>query len=255
MLRQIALAGLVLTCCLYSSGQEFEVASIKPSPEKIDTSSGPVFFGSKGGPGTEDPVRYSCNFCDISDLVSMAYDVPDYRIVGTKPLTANRFSVVATIPVGATRDEFRRMLQNLLAERFGLKVHREVRQMNTYRLLVSRGGVKLKPNVDGVPTEAKSRGEKPQVGYHYKAQATMADFARVVEGRIRQPVVNDTGLTGKYDFDLSWSFDDLDTDEKSPSDLPTLRSAMELVGLRLESHKEQVEVIVIDDVAKSPISN
>lgn len=127
MLRSIALAGLILSCCLYSSGQEFDEASIRPSPE-MNTSNGPVSFGSRGGPGTEDPGRYWCNFCEVSDLISMAYAVPEYRIASTKHLPAGRFHVIATIPPGATRDQFRVMLQNLLAERFGLRVHHEQRQ-------------------------------------------------------------------------------------------------------------------------------
>jgi uncharacterized protein (TIGR03435 family) len=62
-------------------------------------------------------------------------------------------------------------------------------------------------------------------------------------------------LAGKYDFDLSWSFDDLDTAGQSPSDLPTLLSAIRSLGIEIDSHKEQIDVIVIDDIARSPTKN
>jgi uncharacterized protein (TIGR03435 family) len=235
-LKQSVLMGLLLSCCLCCFGQEFEVASIKPSPE-LDNSNVPVFFGSKGGPGTESPTRYSCNFCEVSDIVSKAYDLPEYRLVSTKRLPTGRFHMIAIIAPGTTQDQFRLMLQNLLVERFGLKVHHDKREMPTYRLLIARGGAKLKPHVEGVSVEVKSSDEKTPPGFYYKRQATLAEFAKVVEGHLRKPVVDATGLAGKYDFDLSWRFDDLDFVEQTPSDLPTLRSAIRSLGLEIDSHK------------------
>jgi uncharacterized protein (TIGR03435 family) len=243
--------GLLLSHCLCCFGQEFEVASIKPSPE-INSSKGPVFFGSRGGPGTESPARYWCNFCEVLDLVSQAYDVPEYRIVSTKRLPTDRFHVVATIAPGTTRAQFQLMLQNLLIERFGLKIYHDKRESRAYQLLISRQGAKLKPHVEGPPVEAKSTGEKALVGYHYRTQATLADFAKVIENQLQKPVVDATGLAGKYDFDLSWSDGDLDAAEQSRSDLPTLLSAIRSLGLEIDSRKEQIDVIVIDDIAKSP---
>lgn len=227
------------------------MASIKPSPE-IDSSNGGVFFGPKGGPGTEASARYWCNYCEVSELVSQAYDVPEYRIVSTSRLPTDRFHVVATIAPGTTRDQFRRMLQNLLVERFELKVHLDKREMRAYRILISRGGTKLKPHVEGAPVETNSNGKKAQIGYHYRTQATLTDFAKVIENQLRKPVVDATGLVGKYDFDISWSFDDLDAVEQSTSDLPSLSSAIRSLGLEIDSRKEQIDVLVIDDIAKSP---
>lgn len=248
VLRQCVLAGLLLSGCLVSSAQEFEAASVRPSPP-LDPSNGPVFFGSRGGPGTDAPVRYWCNFCDISDLVAKAYGIPEYRLVVAPRLPSGRFHVVATMAPGTTEDRFRQMLQNLLAERFGLSVHREKREMRTYRLLLSRRGVQLKPHVEGAAAESASRSEKAPIGYRYKTQATLAEFAQVLENQLKKPVVDATGLTGTYDFDLSWSLDDLEAGESSPSDLPSLPSAIRSAGLEMDSHKEQIDVLVVDKVA------
>jgi uncharacterized protein (TIGR03435 family) len=175
--------------------------------------------------------------------------------VSTKRLPTGRFGVVATIASGTTQDQFRLMLQNLLVERFGLKVHHERREIRAYRLLVSRGGAKLKPYVEGAPVEAMSVGKNAPPGFYYRKSVTLVDFAKVLENSLDGPVVDATGLTGKYDFDLSWSFNDLDVDEKPSSDLPTLRSAIESLGLKIDSHKESIDVIVVDDIAKSPTAN
>lgn len=251
VLKPSALLTLILTC-LSTSAQSFEAASIRPSPEP-NFSSGSVYFGSRGGPGTDDPVRFRCDFCELSDLIAAAYNVPDYRLVTTKPLPTTRFNVVATIAPDATRDQFHLMLQNLLAERFALKIHHEQREITAHRLVIAHGGIKLKPHVDGAPAAPKGIGAKAQPGYSYTGHATLTDFAKVVENRMRQPVVDATGLTGTYDFDLAWSFDDLDDDQSS--NLPTLRSAIQSAGLKIESHKEPTDVIVVDDIAKSPTAN
>jgi len=80
----------------------FEAASIKPSPP-LDSSRGPIYVGPKGGPGTDDPGRYSCTFCDVATLVSQAFDVPEYRLVNANRLPADRFHIVATIPAGTRK--------------------------------------------------------------------------------------------------------------------------------------------------------
>lgn len=249
--KQAAWICMLLCGCLHGSAQEFEVASIKPSPE-ID---GQAYVGEQGGPGTNSPARYSCTFCEVSELVAQAYGVPGYRLVNTQRLPAGRFHVVATILPGTTREQFQIMLQNLLAERFGLKVHREKRAMRSYRLLVSRGGAKLKPHVDGAPVAARNPGDHAQPGYHFRTHATLAHLAVVIENNLHKPVVDDTDLAGEYDFDLSWRNDDLIADEQSPSDLPTLSEVLRTLGLEIDPHEENVDVIVIDDVAASPTEN
>lgn len=240
----------------YSShafGQHFDVASVKPSPP-LDTSGGRVFLGPKGGPETEDPGRYSCTFCDISELVSQAYDVPEYRLSSTGRLSRDRFHIVATIPASATRQEFRIMLQNLLADRFTLRTHREMRDMQMCRLLRSAGGPKLKAHVEEAVVETKPGNRPP--GFYYKAKAkTVTDFAKVLEGQLGKPVVDATGLAGTYDFDVWWGFNDLDADGRSPTESPTMLTAIRALGLKLESYKGTTEMVIVDHVQKMPTEN
>ena len=234
-----------------TSGPVFDAATIKPSPP-LDGSHGPIYVGSKGGPGTDDPGRYTCTYCDLSGLVSTAYDVPEFRLFSTNRLPADRFHIVATIPAGTTKEQFRLMLRNLLAERFKVTVHREPREMQTFSLSVAAGGPKLQAHIEGAPpAEDRSQRRNRTPGFYYKIQGkTMADFASVVEGQLRKPVTDATGLTGLYDFDVWWTFDESNPDASGTTDAPTLRSAIQSLGLKLESRKAPIDVVVVDHAEK-----
>jgi uncharacterized protein (TIGR03435 family) len=246
-----------LSICLLAqtAGPSFDAASIKISPP-LDSSSGPVYFGEKGGPGTDDPGRYTCNFCSIAGLVSQAYDVPEYRLASANRLPREQFHVIATIPRGTTREQFRLMLQNLLAERFKLVAHREPREMQTFRLVVGPGGPTLKAHLEGeAPPPGKPRPANAAPGVYYRVQGkTIAEFAKLVEAQLQRPVTDATGLSGKYDFDLWWS-EDLDADPSAPADRPTIRSAIQSLGLKLETLKAPLDVVVVDRVEKLPAEN
>jgi uncharacterized protein (TIGR03435 family) len=131
--------------------------------------------------------------------------------------------------------------------------------MEMFRLLRSPGVLKLKPHIEGASVEARAdKADKREhaPGYYYRVQAkSMADFANVIEGRIQKPVADATGLTGTYDFDVWWAFDDLSADSNSAPNSPTMLSVIQSLGLRLDSQKGQVEVVVIDDAKRSPTEN
>ena len=250
---------LLALCTLSAYGSEvvFEAASIKPSPP-IDSSRGPVYFGPKGGPGSEDPGRYWCNFCNISELIAQAYDLPEYRIFTATRFSEGRFHVVATIAGGTTREQFRTMLQNLLAQRFRLIVHFEARDMQAFRLVVSPGGSKLTSHAERTtpapPLTQEKRAPNPRpAGFYYRVESTStSDLARVIEGQLRRPVRNATGLNGTYDFDLFWTAGNPDADVTAATDSPTIYTALQALGLRLESRKEPVQVVVVERVEKLP---
>jgi uncharacterized protein (TIGR03435 family) len=101
-----------------------------------------------------------------------------------------------------------------------------------------------------------SRNRNRAPGYYYQLQGrTVGDFAKLVEGQLRRPVTDATGLNGKYDFDVWWTTDDLNADAQAPTDAPTLRSVIQSLGLKLESRKESVEVVVVDRVERLPTEN
>lgn len=222
---------------------EFEAASIKPSGP-IESNS---FVGWRGGPGTDDPSRYACTYCGLGMLIVNAYEIPFYQLSNANRLPNTRFHVIAAVPAGTSKAQFHQMLQNLLAERFGLVVHRETHEMDTLRLLVADGGLKVKPYVEGEPRRAPNM-RAPGI-YYYEQGKTMAEFANFVAGYFAKPVIDATGLDEKYDFDL-WFTNDLED-----RNAPTLGSAIKAEGLRVESQKAPVEMIVIDHAEKTPTEN
>jgi uncharacterized protein (TIGR03435 family) len=142
-----AIAGTVLAAWLCSLAQaqsaavEFEVASIKPSALPGRGVNGVIRFGRQGGPGSGDPGRITYTFTTIRDLIADAYGVGRSRVSGGQNwLDSEQFDIVAKVPEGATQEQVKVMLQNLLAKRFKLTLHREAKELPVYALVVGAKG-------------------------------------------------------------------------------------------------------------------
>ena len=252
----------------------FEVASVKPSGPQSKR-------GSDGGPGSKDPTRYSFGLASLLDLISTAYHVDYFQVSSPAPLDRQRFDLVAKVPEGATKQQFRVMLQNLLAERFDLKVHLETREFNAYEMVVAKTGLKLKEAVPGettAPPEAPaSPGDigwpklAPNVsrivaqnslsgGYNLvrlKAQmeplSILANFPLTLDN---VPVVDKTGLTGKYSFTLEYTTEIPGGNPDAPPVAPTVFTAVQQqLGLQLVPKKLPFGVVVVESFNKLPTEN
>jgi uncharacterized protein (TIGR03435 family) len=164
MQRAILGAGLIIFTSCAAFGQAaaepptFEVASVKPAEPQA---TGRISVGMRGGPGTPDPGQITYTNVSLKNVLMNAYGVKGYQINGPKWLDSERFDIVAKIPKGATKETFKLMLQNLLAERFKLALHHETKELPMYALVVGKGGPKLKESVDDGATAA---GAGPQGG-------------------------------------------------------------------------------------------
>jgi uncharacterized protein (TIGR03435 family) len=285
--------------------QSFEVATIKPAMPPAQRRAMGVNnrFGTKGGPGTDDPGLFTCNMCSVLDLVEEAYQLTQsYQISPHGTQDDPRFDFTAKVPAGATRAQFRAMLIDLLNDRFKLSVHKEKREMPVLELVVAKGGPKLKESVD-VPAEpelAPARGAgraavvrdqdgfpitnrpMPKGGFNVSSTGlariegkseTMQDLAERLDGLLSKPVIDGTGLTKKYDYRITFSSatilanggrgrGDAPSDPNTPlASAPdnagtTIEGAIQSqLGLKLESKKAPVEVLVIDHAEKSPTEN
>lgn len=108
-------------------------------------SRGVIRLGRQGGPGSGEPGRVTYTFSTIRDLIADAYGVRRNQVSGEPNwLDSRRFDVVAKVPEGATRDQVKLTLQNLLAERFKLTLHRETKELPIYALVVDAKGPRLK---------------------------------------------------------------------------------------------------------------
>jgi len=144
------------------------------------------------------------------------------------------------------------MLQNLLIDRLRLAYHFEKKQMDVYEVTIGAGGVKMKespPNAPEVPSSLSSvNGMSRWTGN----QTAMKEIIERLTGELGGPVVDATGLKGKYDFSLSWRERN---DAPADVDGPTIAEAIQQLGLKVQRKKGLVEVFVIDHVDKSPRDN
>jgi uncharacterized protein (TIGR03435 family) len=146
------------------------------------------------------------------------------------------------------------MMQKILAERFGLKLHREQREMPVFALTVARGGPKMVGNTSD-PNGWMDQQNGGINGLHVEAlkNASMADLALILQFHVDRPVVDQTGLKGRYDFKLQWTVDEAQA--TAPDAPPGLFTAIQdQIGLKLERVKAPADVLVIDKVER-PTAN
>jgi uncharacterized protein (TIGR03435 family) len=228
----------------------FEVASIKLSrPDEQGK-----HYGAKGR-------QFSTNNTSLDDLIIIAYGLHPKQIAkGPSWMSSERYDILAE-PNGEGQPndaQWKIMLQKLLADRFKLSFHREKQQLSVMAITVEKNGPKLTKST-GDPNDASSillRG----LGNLMARNATIVDFAQVMQAVvIDRPVVDQTGITGKYDFTLLWMPNETQFANMpaftsvAPADNgnapPDLYKAMQQqLGLKMESTKAPVDVLVIDHV-------
>src|SRR6185437_6492937 len=174
--------------------------------------------------------------------IRYAYDVEDTQIVGGPQwIDRDIYEVNAKASMKATSPQLKQMLQSLLAERFQLTIHRETRQPPIYSLVIAKRGSKLHPPDDS--------------GTSFSSAATalrgtmdMNSLAAHLTQTLHRTVIDNTGLKGNWKFDLHLAADD------STTEASRFTAIQEKLGLKLESHKGPVSVIVIDR-AEKPTDN
>jgi uncharacterized protein (TIGR03435 family) len=230
----------------------FEVATIKPSDpdHPLDPEGSPIAHRSVLA-GTS--VRF---------LLAFVYDVHDRQIVDAPAwLGTETFDIVGVADVPGTPDleQLKTMERKLLVERFQLKFHWETREMPAYVLTVGKGGARLDPSKDaGWQPSFRGRPDQGMKGQNL----TMTNFAQLLQsGIMDRPVVDHTGLTGKYDLTLRWTPDQAEFGGRFPAGTesadapPGMFTAMqEQLGLKLSAEKTAVRVMVMDRV-EQPSAN
>jgi uncharacterized protein (TIGR03435 family) len=147
------------------------------------------------------------------------------------------------------------MLQNLLEERFRLKVHQETRQNTVYRLVVAKNGPKLIATADStqrpfVGVQREGPVTRPATGLAMSGKnASMALLAERLAGSLGHPVFNETGIPGNFDFHFEYA-----ADETQPDQGPSIFTAIQSLGLSLEATKGPVDVILIDQAEKPDVN-
>ena len=249
--------------------QQFDAAAIKRSPPRVPGT--PVGRrGCVGGPESKDPIRYICTNASVSNLVVTAYGLKGYQIRPPAAEDTVFYDITASVPAGATADQVKTMLRNLLTERFHLTFHREQVERPGFALVAANGGIKMKesaPSDSSMPAKPVadpdgftyipprngmavgwSNGLTRWIGNNV-ALDMIAGLANSITGR---PVIDATGLKGKFDFVLTFA------PENAPPEVDGMNvygAFQRQLGLKLESRKVPVEEFVIDRVEKSPVEN
>ena len=257
---------------------QFEVASIKPSP-----------FFDRIMSVLPLPGRLTAN-ATLQVLMQYAYGVQPFQLVGGPSwLASDHYEIEARADASANRDQIFRMLQSLLEDRFQLKTHREMKELPVFTLVSNRGGFKLQAPRDGAcvdsPPDAAAEwigagrmaapGELPPAkgrcgsaivslslsGAQIRGgKIAMSEFVRTLSTMLGRRVLDKTGLTASFDLQLDFVPDDTTPAMPPPppgsgiSGISISQALQEQLGLRLESTKGPVEVIVVDQ-AERPSAN
>lgn len=230
----------------------FEVASVRPAapaqerelkgrPHHIHTTPGNVVMRN----------------VSMTEAIEWAYNAEFYQVSGPSWMPETRFDIVAKAAGPVTEDEMRPMMQNLLANRFGLQAHREDKEMAGMALLVAKGGPKMKAVEDQGDSLFEPVPKKMAIHF---GRMSMHEFAGLLSEPMRKPVVDFTELPGKFEFTLDA------TNYASPDPGPgqpredndyylIMRALPEQAGLRLEARKLTVDMVVVDHIEKAPTEN
>jgi len=217
----------------------FEVASIHPN---ITATEGSVIDLPESG-------RLRVTNATLKTLIRAAWLVQNEQIVGgPKWLDTGRYDIEARTSGRITEAQDPPLMQNLLADRFHLKLHHETRELTVYTLLLAKNGPLFKQNSGASPSIHTNHGPgKSQIAV---TGIGLHQFAAMLGKQMGRIVADKTGLSGTYDFSLVW-----DPDTTPDSTVPSVFAALqEQMGLRLESLKAMVDLLVIDS-ADRPSDN
>ena len=228
----------------------YEVVTVKPS----DPNDGNRGFQTRG--------RHLLAANEtVNDMISFAWGIHAKQIVGGPAwFSTDHYFVdgVPDVPGEPSLTQFRSLIRKMLEDRFGLKVHNDKRELSVYALTEAKGGPKLTKslgNPNGPPNDNFSTS-----AYMKETNTTMGEYAKAMQYVLDRPVLDQTGLEGRWDFLLKWTPDEsqftamgykIPPPSDNPNAPPGLFAAIqEQIGLKLEAVKAQADVLVVDAVQR-----
>ena len=255
----LAVALVLLLSALVVNGQtpnnsaKFEIADVHASV--------PGLFPEMAGGILRDG-RYEIRSASMVDLIKTAYGVTNEKVFGGPAWVENdRYDVIAKAPDGTTAQTARIMLQNLLADPFGLAVHNDNKPLPVFVLSVGKNGPKVKEASGSGPAGCRGQPQTPQPGVIPQQIVTcngltMTAFAESLQqmagGYLDKPVVDDTKLEGSYDLEIKWICGQL---AAAGSDGISIFDAVDKLWMKLEQQDMPSSVIVVDKVNQKPTHN
>ena len=306
--QRLGLSLLFVTGAAFAqTGLTFEVASVsKAQPLDVGT----VISGKMNVKMTIDNAMVDVSAMSLSELLRYVYKVKSFQISGPDWLNVERYNIHAKMPPGSTRDQVPEMIGALLGERFKMTLHRSTTEQQVYALVVAKEGPKLKESVmndtaapgtsgPAAPLAATPSDGSAQVRAMATSDASGTVSASSVNGDMKmlprengmtlrmtkmnasgmvevlgrfvdKPVIDQTGLTGRYDLDVDVGFEDMlklaaaagvnvpiqrPTGSASEPGGSSVFTAIQQFGLKLEGRKAPIELLIIDHVEKTPTEN
>lgn len=205
----------------------------------------------RGGEARTDmtPGRLTMNNASLRTLIRTGYDIQNFQFAGGPSwLDSDTYDISAITSDHAevSRDQYRALVRTLLADRFQLKVHWETRQGDVYALVIAKNGPQLKLSTDASKEPELNTNISAHLGRMDAINAPVFYLSTVLSNKLSHPVIDKTGLAGKYDWTLVW-----DPDPTPDSTEPSVFTAVqEQLGLKLNPEKGPVQTLVIDSVAR-----
>ena len=250
-MKQIRVAILAGICAVLVPAQTFEVASIKPNK-----------IGNAGGEGSNresvqaSPGSLVMRNVTLITCLKWAYGVRDFQISGPNWMGAERFDISAKAAGAASEQQMRTMLRALLTERFKMASRRESKELSVYALVASKKGVKLKVSTVDSPGHLSPEGG--DLVFQNFSMAELADRLQAIPFKVDRPVLDETGLKGRFDFHLKLASSGAElktTLEGIDRGVAVFAYFQEQLGLKLEARKAPVDVLVIEHAEKVPVEN
>jgi uncharacterized protein (TIGR03435 family) len=236
---------------------KFEVASVKvAAPADYHMAAWQRDFGGKPG-------RVFYSDVTLQELIGHAYRLKDFQIEGPDWITANRYDVEAIAPAGASREKYPEMLQQLLAERFGLAVRRSQKEQRVY--VLQTGGAP--PKLRRAGAEERRSMIMSVVAGQIRLTATavtvddLADYLMTNVRKLDSPVLNRTGIEGVFDFTLEWvpekplTLNGNVAGGENAAGVSIYTAVEQQLGLKLKAEKAPVKSLVVERAEKTPAPN
>jgi uncharacterized protein (TIGR03435 family) len=266
---------------------KFEVASVRPSQP---TGTDRVDIGVH-----RDGAQMRMVSLPMRDYIARAYRLKLYQVTGPEWLTSERFDVNAKLPEGSTQEQIPEMLQSLLEERFQIKLHREKKELPVYALTIGKPPLKIQESAPdpaaavapegtaNVTASGSSAGVSVDLGngsyYTFNngkfevKKVTMDMLARQLERYVDRPILDMTNLTGTYDLTFAVTPEDYQTmlihaavnagmmlppqvlQLLDNSSIASLMDGLQQLGLKMDARKAPLDVLVVDQMSKTPTEN
>ena len=278
----VTLTAVVVPALSAQAPAAFEVASIRPTPDGPPTAPGGVQITQR---------QFRASYLSLRDYIAVAYKLPLHQVSAPEWLGSKRFEIAATFPDGTTAEQFPRMLQALLLERFQLQTHRESRESPVYVLEVADAGLKLpvvpEDAAKDAPFIVASTGGPNGItadlgggasltfgnGRFEAKKVAMPVFAETLSRFVDRPVLDLTALTGRFDVAFDVTQDDYVAmlirsavnagipmppealDRLDGASIASVQDGLKPMGLSLKARRAPLEMLVVDSMLRTPTEN